>query len=111
VQIATVAEGNLVESLVSGVRCDGDLLRARKASVLRSGKKNSWIEIVLDEGKNRQIRRMLYAFDVEVLRLVRVAIGPVQLGRLAKGEYRRLSDDENLALDRALAAKQVSKRQ
>jgi 23S rRNA pseudouridine2605 synthase len=110
VQIATVAEGNLVESLVSGVRCDGDLLRARKASVLRSGKKNSWIEIVLDEGKNRQIRRMLYAFDVEVLRLVRVAIGPVQLGRLAKGEYRHLSDDENLALNRALAAKQVSKR-
>jgi 23S rRNA pseudouridine2605 synthase len=110
VQIATVAEGNLVESLVSGVRCDGDLLRARKASVLRSGKKNSWIEIVLDEGKNRQIRRMLCAFDVEVLRLVRVAIGPVQLGRLAKGEYRHLSDDENLALDRALAAKQVSKR-
>ena len=110
VQIATVAQGDLVESLVSGVRSDGELLRARKASVLRSGKKNSWIEIVLDEGKNRQIRRMLYAFDVEVLRLVRVAIGPVQLGRLAKGEYRHLSDDENLALDRALAAKQVSKR-
>jgi 23S rRNA pseudouridine2605 synthase len=110
VQIAIVAQGDLVESLVSGVRSDGELLRARKASLLRSGKKNCWIEMILDEGKNRQIRRMLNTFDVEVIRLVRVAIGPLQLGKLEKGEYRHMTHDEKLALDRALAATQVSKR-
>ena len=108
VQITTVAGRDLVESLESGVRSDGEWLRARKASVLRTGKKNCWIEIILDEGKNRQIRRMLNAFDVEALRLVRVAIGPLQLGKLAKGAYRHLTEGEKLLLDRALAAKQIS---
>ena len=56
--------------------------------MLRSGEKNCWLEIMLDEGKNRQIRRMLDGLGVEVLRLVRVAIGPLQLGNLAKGSYR-----------------------
>jgi 23S rRNA pseudouridine2605 synthase len=108
VQITTVAGRDLVESLGSGVRSDGEWLRARKASVLRTGKKNCWIEIILDEGKNRQIRRMLNAFGVEAVRLVRVAIGPLQLGKLAKGAYRNLTEGEKLLLDRALAAKQIS---
>ena len=49
---------------------------------------------MLDEGKNRQIRRMLEALGVEVLRLVRVAIGPLQLGKLAKGAFRRADAKE-----------------
>ena len=61
------------------------MLRAKAARFLRGGNKNSWLEIVLDEGKNRQIRRMLAGCGVEVLRLVRVAIGPLTLGDLAKG--------------------------
>jgi 23S rRNA pseudouridine2605 synthase len=59
--------------------------------VLRSGGKNAWLEIVLDEGRNRQIRRLLAALDVGVLRLVRVAIGALQLGELPKGHWRELS--------------------
>ena len=75
---------------MGGVSGDGgEILRASQACVLRSGEKNCWLEIVLDEGKNRQIRRMLAALDVEVLRLMRVAIGPLPLGKLAKGDYRR----------------------
>ena len=62
--------------------------------ILRTGDRNSWLEIVLDEGKNRQIRRMLDAFEIEVLRLIRVSIGPLELGDLAKGAHRRLSADE-----------------
>ena len=62
--------------------------------MLRSGGRTAWLEIVLDEGRNRQIRRLLGAFDVEVLRLVRVAIGALQLGDLAKGKARHLTADE-----------------
>ena len=86
-------------------RRDGrEPLRAKSARLLRHGGKNSWLEIVLDEGRNRQIRRMLAALDVEVLRLVRVAIGPLQLGDLAKGSWRELTEKEKRTIDRALLA-------
>jgi len=49
---------------------------------------------VLDEGKNRQIRRMLAALDIEVLRLVRIGIGPLRLGDLPKGAVRPLTAKE-----------------
>jgi 23S rRNA pseudouridine2605 synthase len=104
VQIGTLADDNLIQAIVSGVTGeDGNVLRATQARLLRSGEKNCWLEIVLDEGKNRQIRRMLAAFGVEVLRLVRVAVGPLRLGQLAKGDYRALTVEEKLALDRAMA--------
>ena len=103
VQVGSLAAEELVEALISGVRSDeGDLLRVRRASLLRSGEKNCWLEIILDEGKNRQIRRMLAALGVEVLRLVRVAVGSLQLGNLAKGEYRPLTPGEKASLDRGM---------
>jgi 23S rRNA pseudouridine2605 synthase len=58
----------------------------------------------LDEGKNRQIRRLLEALEVRVLRLVRVSIGPLELGDLKKGSARRLTPEEKEAIDRALLA-------
>jgi 23S rRNA pseudouridine2605 synthase len=79
----------------------GDL-RAKSARLLRHGDKNSWLEITLDEGKNRQIRRLLEATGVEVLRLVRVSIGPLQLGDLKKGESRELTPNEKREIDRHL---------
>lgn len=66
--------------------------------MLRVGERNAWLEIVLGEGRNRQIRRILQALDFEVLRLVRVSIGRVALGELAKGAWRELSADEVAAL-------------
>jgi 23S rRNA pseudouridine2605 synthase len=103
VQVATVADEEFIQALVRGVQQkDGEVLRAKQASRVRTGEKNCWLEIVLDEGKNRQIRRMIGALGVEVLRLVRVAIGPLQLGNLAKAEYRPLTGDEKRMLDRAM---------
>jgi 23S rRNA pseudouridine2605 synthase len=84
------------------VKSEDENLHATGARLLRSGEKNCWLEITLDEGKNRQIRRMLAAMGIDVLRLVRVAIGPLQLGKLAKGAYRPLTTTEKLALDRAM---------
>jgi 23S rRNA pseudouridine2605 synthase len=106
VQIATLANDEFVKALIRGVETgagkDRERLRARQARVLRTGEKNCWLEIVLDEGKNRQIRRMMAEFGVEVLRLVRVAIGPLQLGNLAKGACRVLTHEEKQSLDHSM---------
>lgn len=103
VQIGSVPEARALEAMVRGVETpEGDTLKAKEARILRAGQKNAWLEIVLDEGKNRHIRRILDTLGIEVLRLVRVAIGPVPLGDLAKGAHRALRADEKAALDHAM---------
>jgi len=101
VQIGAVADEGLLGKLEAGVMDDGESLRATRATFVRAGKKNSWIEIVLEEGRNRQIRRMLEGCGVEVLRLVRVAIGGVELGTLAKGAAREMTREEIQMLGRS----------
>lgn len=105
VQIGAVVDEAFIQLIVRGVKAEnGEVLRAKRALVLRSGEKNCWLEIALDEGKNRQIRRMLNACGIEVMRLVRVGIGPLQLGNLAKGSFRTLTASEKMELDCAMAA-------
>jgi 23S rRNA pseudouridine2605 synthase len=107
VQIGRIVDAELLDTLKSGVQNkDGELLRVKSASLLRQGERNSWLEIILDEGKNRQIRQMLESLGVEVLRLIRVAIGPLLLGDLAKGVVRALTEEEKLRLDRAMRRSQ-----
>jgi 23S rRNA pseudouridine2605 synthase len=103
VQIAAIAGDALLEKLQNGITAsDGDFLRTKRASILRQGERNSWLEIVLDEGKNRHIRRMFEHLEFEVLRLIRVAIGPLALGDLPRGATRSLEAKEKLALDSAM---------
>ena len=103
VQISTIADEILLDALRSGIRTGAsDFLRVKQARVLRQGGRNSWLEIVLDEGKNRHIRRLVEHLNVEVLRLVRVSIGPLALGNLPKGATRKLSTEEKQSLDRAM---------
>jgi 23S rRNA pseudouridine2605 synthase len=100
VQVEALPGESLLSSMTQGVTTDeGELLRAKQVRVLRRGERNAWLEIVLDEGKNRQIRRMLEQLGVEVLRLVRVAVGTLPLGTLPKGAYRKLAAEEKRALD------------
>lgn len=94
VQIDRVPDAALFVNLERGAVVDGERLAVRAARGLRSGEKNAWLEIVLDEGRNRQIRRVLEAFDISVLRLVRVAIGTLALGALGKGQWRMLTPAE-----------------
>ncbi|HEY6945707.1 MAG TPA: pseudouridine synthase [Candidatus Acidoferrum sp.] len=103
VQIGAIAGYALLNALREGVRTkEGDFLRVKDVKLLRRGERNSWLEIVLDEGKNRHVRRMLEHLNVAVLRLVRVAIGPLALGDLRKGATRALTAEEKQALDRAM---------
>lgn len=98
VQIDRLPDDDLLQGLKDGVNIDGEHLSARDVRILRSGERNAWLEIVLEEGRNRQIRRLLAAFDVGVLRLVRVAIGSLVLGELGKGAWRALEPHERDAL-------------
>ncbi|KFL35619.1 pseudouridine synthase [Arenimonas donghaensis] len=98
VQVDAVPDDSRLARLVVGVDCDGERLAAKSARLLRSGGRTAWLEIVLDEGRNRQIRRLLAAEGLQTRRLIRVAIGTLPLGTLAKGAWRRLDDAELSAL-------------
>jgi 23S rRNA pseudouridine2605 synthase len=93
VQAKTIDSEGARERLRAGVK---------SVEVLRVGSRSTaWFRIVLDEGKNRQIRRLFDQYGVEVLRLVRVAIGPLELGALAKGQWRHLTAAEVAMLRKA----------
>lgn len=94
VQIGAKADPALLSRLETGLSDAGEFLKAKKARLLRQGDKNGWIEIVLEEGKNRQIRRMMETAGIDVLRLVRVSIGSLPLGDLPKGAARALTEEE-----------------
>jgi 23S rRNA pseudouridine2605 synthase len=94
VQIDRVPDAALIANLKRGANAAGEPLRAKAVRFLRSGQKNGWLEITLDEGRNRQIRRLLSAFDIAVLRLIRVCIGDLQLGQLPKGGWRIVTEHE-----------------
>jgi len=97
-QIAAVASQSLLDQLINGVKAEEDFLKAKSAIAIRAGKRNSWIEIVLEEGKNRQIRRMFSALGIDVMRLVRIAVGGLKLGDLPKGRVRELTREEKIQL-------------
>ncbi|AJC80872.1 ribosomal large subunit pseudouridine synthase B [Rhizobium etli bv. phaseoli str. IE4803] len=101
VQIDRIMDDEAIAAMTSGIRHDGELLTATAVRRLRQGDRNSWIEVELDEGRNRQIRRMLEALGTECLRLVRVAIGGLELGELPKGAVRALTAAELQALHRS----------
>jgi 23S rRNA pseudouridine2605 synthase len=102
VQIDKLPDDAWLTALRQGIELDGEKLAVTSARNLRTGGRNAWLEIILDEGRNRHIRRMLAALDVSVLRLVRVAIGTLELGELPKGQWRMLTarEVESLTLPR-----------
>jgi len=98
VQVNPIPTDAQLASCRQGVQDPDETLRCSEIRIIRSGQKNAWLEVVLAEGKNRQIRRMLDALGIEVMRLIRIRIGAINLGNLAKGEYRFLTLAEAEAL-------------
>lgn len=99
VQIDCLPTPGLLDQLGRGMPVDGEYLSVKRAALLRQGARNAWLELVLDEGRNRHLRRLLAALDIQTLRLVRVAIGSLQLGDLPKGKFRHLLPEEVRGLD------------
>ena len=103
VQVRCDSPGEVVRRLLAGVTSGDEFLRARDVRILRHGRVHAWLEVVLEEGRNRHIRRMLEEVGVECVRLLRTSIGPLDLGDLPKGKMRPLTAKEKSSLERALA--------
>jgi 23S rRNA pseudouridine2605 synthase len=94
VQINRLPKADDLKKMQQGIHIENERYAMKQVSLLREGEKNAWLEIILDEGKNRQIRKILAVLNFEVLRLIRVQIGDLKLGQLAKGQWRMLDKQE-----------------
>ncbi len=94
-----------VDLLSSGIELDGRMTAPADVYVISRDEGRAVLEIVLHEGRNRQIRRMCEAVDLEVARLRRIAVGSVKLGMLQTGEWRDLTAAEVESLFKAAGVK------
>ncbi|MEY2407786.1 MAG: rRNA synthase [Verrucomicrobiota bacterium] len=88
------APSKAVTRLLAGIEDCGDLLKAERARILSANNSHSVLELELGEGKNREVRRMLAALDLNVVRLQRIQIGRIKLGELPTGKWRTLTEPE-----------------
>lgn len=100
VLVAGHATPEVVSRLRKGVHLAEGFASVAAVRIKRRHKQSTILEVVLEEGRNREIRRLLARVGHKVLQLVRIGIGPLRLGKLASGEYRRLSREEVSALRR-----------
>jgi 23S rRNA pseudouridine2605 synthase len=104
VQVAGRPTGEDQRQLLKGVWLSDGHVKAHAVKLLKTNSGSTWLRIVLAEGKNREIRRMLAKLGHKVLHLRRTAIGPVELKHLAQGKARRLTKGELGSLQRIAAA-------
>lgn len=89
----TPDEGDL-QKFRRGVLIDGRVTRPARMRVLEKGDRIATVEIIIHEGRNRQVRKMCEAIKHPVAQLKRVATGELRLGDLPKGKFRHLTEDE-----------------
>ena len=105
VQVAGVPAEDLLDKLRRGIRLAEGEVHAKRVSIRSQHKQSAVLEMVLDEGKNREIRRMLARLGHKVHQLKRVAVGGLSIGTLLPGQWRQLAWSEVEALRRdAIAA-------
>ena len=98
-----------LRQLTTGVYLSDGRVKANFVKRFKKQGDSTWLRIVLSEGKNREIRRMLARQNHKVLRLRRVGIGPVKLDRLPKGKSRKLALAEIEALRKAVTRSKPAK--
>ncbi len=89
----TITEDQIT-ALTTGIEIDGRMTMPSEVRVLEKKEGRVVIEIIIYEGRNRQIRKMCDALGLEVARLKRTQIGSVKLGMLKQGDWRNLTDEE-----------------
>lgn len=87
--------------LRKGIRLEDGMTAPARARVIDKLKKNAWVEIEVQEGRKREVRRMFEALGYFVEKLIRIRLGPISLGPLGQGELRALSNGEIAALKSA----------
>jgi 23S rRNA pseudouridine2605 synthase len=106
VQVAGVPNRPALESLEKGEYFSEGKFRVQSAKILKKQGKSCFLEIVLGEGHNREIRRLFARIGHKVMKLKRVAFGPIKLGKLHRGEVRELTRDELATLHSILLRNQ-----
>ncbi len=81
---------NKLADLAKGATVDGINYGPVKAELESQNGTNSWLIVTLNEGKNREVRKLMKSIGLEVARLIRLSYGPFQLGNLKKGEVREV---------------------
>jgi pseudouridine synthase len=94
VKITGVPEEKKLVRLKRGVMLEDGQAKAVSLSLIRKREKNSWVRIVVTEGRNHLVKRMFSAIGHTVLKLKRIEYGPIQLGDLAFGQFRYLTPVE-----------------
>ncbi len=97
-----------LKRLRDGVVIDGRATSRSRVRLVKKGMKSSWCEVVLHEGLNRQLKKMFELIGHPTIRIIRTAIGPLELGRLPSGAYRFLTKAEIEAVKECGAAGDAS---
>lgn len=86
------------DRLKGGIELDDGVARFESVTVSGGSGANVWYRVTLREGRNREVRRMFDALGLAVSRLIRIGYGPIELGKLRRGETRFLTPEETRAL-------------
>jgi 23S rRNA pseudouridine2605 synthase len=105
VQVAGMPTAEVLAEVRSGVYIDEGRVAFKHVKLKSNRKSSAILEVVLDEGRNREIRRVLARVGHKVQRLQRIAVGPVRLGEMPVGSYRELTREEVTALREATTGK------
>jgi 23S rRNA pseudouridine2605 synthase len=109
VKSASLLSEEQLERLRRGVELNDGPTQPATVERIRDSGKHTFIEITISEGRNRQVRRMIEALDSKVLKLVRIAIGPLRIGDLTIGKYRELTGAELESLGKRSQVKKISR--
>lgn len=106
VKVKGILTDDEIRSLEQGVRLDDGMTAPAQVKKVGKAEQNSWLEVTIREGRKHQVKRMLLAVGHPVIRLKRIRMGPLSLGRLESGSFRFLTDREANAL-RELVRKRI----
>jgi 23S rRNA pseudouridine2605 synthase len=98
IKVKRILTDDEIRQLEGGVKLEDGMTGPAQVKKIKKAEQNSWLEVTIREGRKHQVRRMLESVGHPVIRLTRVKMGPLSLGRLESGEFRFLTDREANAL-------------